>query len=270
MQLTRSGDPTEMTGYPPCTFSVDGDYDVYMKKKPVDLKGEDFRIRQIILCFIEELHMKGEKAPKTKQGPGRYLQVPGGNSSQRYFSTTYTTFGPSGGSRMESALKYCYGKLHVENGQATHLTINEGWGEDIFDEKFKQKKYQVAVKLRRTVFEPKRCYQFFHLENLKFDYFKSEEEFKQHYLAAGKRLNVGLFPDILGPGPKKPLLERMFGPSSSEFLKVHQAAMEQIAPTGEKETINLNPEKKPKKSNWKRQVFGGSIVMLFLKDEKEG
>lgn len=270
MQLTRSGDPSEMIGYPPCAFSVDGDYDVYMKKKPEDLKGEDLRIRQITLCFIEELHFKVEKRSKTTQGYGRCVHVPGGSASQMYFSTTHTILGLGREYRMESALKYCYGRLHVENGQATYLTISEGWGEGIFDEKFQKKKYQVAVKLKRTVFEPKRCYQFFHLENLKFDYFKSEEEFKQHYLAAGKRLNVGLFPDILGPGPKKPLFERMFGPSSSEFLKVHQAAMEQIAPIEEKETIDLNPEKKPKKSNWKRKVFAGSIVMLFLKDEKEG
>jgi len=230
MQLIRSGEPTEMAGYPPCAFSLDGDYQVYMKN-PKNLKDEDSKIRCISLCFIEELHLKTDGQSKTNPYGGKYTQVPGGKSTQMYFSQN-TTLGSSRERRIELVLKLRYGTLHVENGRATSLTVARNGYDTIYDEKFEKKKYLAMVLLKWSEFEPIRQH-IFHLENLTIDYYRSEEEFKQHYLTAGKKLNLGLFPDILGPGPKQSFFTRLLGGSPNEYVNLRKEGMQRIAPIGE-------------------------------------
>jgi len=249
MQLTSLREPTE-SGYPSCVFGQDGDYDVYMdSEKADDITLEDGRIRKIVLCFTERLHSQTDGPQSKTTYRNKFMQVPGGKSGQLYLGKApYIAEGLPRKYFMESALEFCYGKLHVENGRATNLTINQGWLEaDIYNKKFFKKNFTLMVML--DVDSPR---DIFHLKGINVGHFSSEEEFKQNYLEAAKKLNAGLFQ----PKPTKP-----FSCSSSSEPSKPWREIFGFPKKAEKQPTDENQN--PQKPNLKQKIskfFGGAAT----------
>jgi len=185
VQVTSSGTSKVISDYNSCSFSEDGDFDIYVKPtKTYDDTQTKGKIRKVAICFTERLNSKTDGISKTNYGIGRYSQVAGGNSSQVYFNTQHVTPGLPREWYMERSLKLGYGKLHVEGGKATNLRVC--W-EEVFDRTFKNSDYKTIVLLKMD------SWQVYHLEGLEIDYFDSDEEYTNGYLAAAKKLNAGLF-----------------------------------------------------------------------------
>jgi hypothetical protein len=186
MQLI--GQSTAMSGYSLCTLN-DGDYDVYMdSERSKDVKdNQGQRIRKIVLCFTVNLHSMKDGPSEVKTYGDGYIHVPGGRSDQMYFGQKgFISRGLPREWYMEHALEFRYGKLHVEKGQAINLTIPQKSETYMFSKKSNNKDHQTMVLLDDSR-------QVSHLTDIGIDYFESDEEYKQLYLEAAKRLNAGLF-----------------------------------------------------------------------------
>jgi len=170
---------------------ADGVYDVYMDAEQSEgFKNElDQRVRKIILCFTDRLDsITDGPSSITHGGIGRYVGVTGNFKGKMEFTTAHVSQGLPRQWYMEHALKFRFGKLYVEDGQATHLTIRQNSLNNMVKKKYQNDNYETVVKLDMD--EPKGI---FPLVDLKINYFTSEKEYTEAYLAAANKLNTVLF-----------------------------------------------------------------------------